>query len=47
MDKEKVFRERLARVEQSAYYCGVQKNEVWKETLENDKRDILNFFKNK
>lgn len=45
MDKEKVFKALLARVEESAYYYGVHRNEVWKETLENDKKSILNFFR--
>lgn len=45
MDKEKVLKALLARIEESAYYYGVHKSEVWKETLERDKKAILNFFR--
>ena len=41
---EKVFKVFLARLEESAYYYGIHKNDVWKEQLEKNRKKLLETF---
>lgn len=45
MSDEKVVRELVERLAQSAYYLGIHRNEEWEKALITNKQAIINYFK--